>query len=128
MADPTNEILLDLADYLADYYWANGSVGPRELRSFAATVAKKIGDVRLERELLIYWLLVAYHTLGRQGWEEGRTDEEVRTDLLHVLANAGYEPNDNPKSSELIKRPPAYYLERAKELWAEYRTEDWRWD
>ena len=122
MADPLNEILLDLSDYA----WANGSVGPGELREHAESVAKKVGDARLEREMFIYWLLKAYRTLGREGWEEGRTDKQTRTDLLHVLANAGYEPNENPKSDALASRPPAFFLERAKELWAEYRTEEWK--
>lgn len=71
----------------------------------------------VEREMLIYWLLQAYHAFGREGWEGGRSDEETRRDLLHVLANLGYEPNESEAAKELASRKPAYFTERAMELW-----------
>ena len=72
----------------------------------------------MESELLIYWLIQAYRTLQRSGWEEGKSDEEMRHDLVCVLANLGYDPNLSGKAAELEKRPPAYHTARALELWA----------
>ena len=41
-----------------------------------AYLAKYHGEPGAERELLIYWLLQAYNTLHREGYESGMTDDE----------------------------------------------------
>lgn len=84
---------------------------------FSHSLTDALKTYKAEREMLIYWLLQAYETLCRSGYEEGRTDDEMRHDLISVLANLGYEPNESKAAEELKARQPAYYTERAKELW-----------
>lgn len=59
-----------------------------------------------------FWLLIAYWSLSRTGWEQGPTDEEAGRALLDVLANIGLEP-DSKEARTLLKRWPndcSYYL------------------
>lgn len=99
MTDLTNQILLDLEPYAH----ANGTIPPSDARELAEKIAEKVGKIRVEHEILIYWLLKAYHTLGRSGWEEGDSDDKTRENLLHVLANEGFEPR-SLQAKELLKR------------------------
>lgn len=64
-----------------------------------------------EREMLIYWLLRAYDSGHRKGWEEGPSVAETMDGLLSVLANLGYDPNLSVKAEELLKRQPVYFVE-----------------
>jgi hypothetical protein len=49
-----------------------------------------------ERDLFyLHWLLHAYETIRRAGWEDGYTHEELSTELLHVLCNSGLHPTDD---------------------------------
>ena len=61
-----------------------------------------------ERETLIYWLLRAYHSGHREGWEEGPSTDETMDGLLSVLANRGYDPNEDEAAEELLMKPPRY--------------------
>jgi len=61
-----------------------------------------------EREVLIYWLLRAYQSGHREGWEDGPSTDETMDGLLSVLANRGYDPNLSEAAKELIKQPPRY--------------------
>lgn len=63
-----------------------------------------------ERErLLIYWLLRAYQSSHREGWEEGPSDAETMDGVLNVLANLGFDPNLSDAAKELLAEPPRYY-------------------
>ncbi len=57
-----------------------------------------------DRETLIYWLLRAYHSGHREGWEPGPSSSETMEGILDVLANRGYDPNEDDAAKELIKR------------------------
>lgn len=57
-----------------------------------------------EIETLIYWLLRCYQSGHREGWEKGPTTQETMDDLLHVLAERGYDPNLDSAAKELIDR------------------------
>lgn len=61
-----------------------------------------------ERETLIYWLLRAYHSGHREGWEEGPSTNETMDGLLSVLANRGYDPNEDEAAEELLKKTARY--------------------
>lgn len=96
------------------------AMGPRaatESEAIAAWNRRASGFDPVEREMLIYWLIRSYQAFGRSGWESGDNDTEASKNLLDVLANLGYDPNLSPKARELVSRMPAYYLERAKQLW-----------
>lgn len=60
--------------------------------------SRKAGvDVATEKDTFyLYWILQAYQSLGRAGWEPGFTHEEMRTKLLNILCNSGIEPNKGP--------------------------------
>lgn len=55
---------------------------------------------------LIYWLLRAYQSGHREGWEPGPSTDETMDRILDILANAGYDPNH----------------QKAKDLMAEFET------
>lgn len=57
-----------------------------------------------EIETLTYWLLRAYRSTCRQGWESGPTEDETMDSICSVLANRGYDPNVGQGATELIKR------------------------
>lgn len=53
---------------------------------------------RLERERrgAIYWLLRAYHSGHREGWEMSLSVDETMNGLWTWLCNRGYDPNTGP--------------------------------
>ena len=59
-------------------------------------------------EEAMYLLLALYRSIGREGWEPGPTEDEVRTRVLHWLQNVGlnpfYEPEKGDADEEVIKR------------------------
>ncbi len=57
-----------------------------------------------EIELLIYWLLRCYQSGHREGWEETPSTQETMDRLLDVLANRGYDPNEDQAAKDLIKK------------------------
>lgn len=58
-----------------------------------------------EREtLLLYWLLRAYESGHRQGWEEGPSVRETMDGIHSVLCNEGFGPN-LPAAKELLSSP-----------------------
>jgi hypothetical protein len=61
-----------------------------------------------EHETLIYWLLRAYQSGHREGWEPGASTDETMDGLCSVLANRGYDPNLSDAAKELLSRPPRY--------------------
>lgn len=70
---------------------------------------KGIERLLKERDLLLYWLLRAYVSGHRQGWEEGPTVNETMMSLLHVLANFGYEP-ESKDAEKLLAQEPVYFI------------------
>jgi hypothetical protein len=65
-------------------------------------------DAYTERETLIYWLLCAYQSGHREGWEDGPNTDETMDGILSVLANRGYDPNLSNAAKELLSRPPKF--------------------
>jgi hypothetical protein len=113
-SEEINNILLSLWDYEN----ANGSFPPSELRAHAEHVGKLLGRIKLEREMFIYWLLQAYRSFRRQGFEDGMTDDEICNSLVHVLGNVGYDPNESPYAVMMLERPAVSYIEAAERHWA----------
>lgn len=63
---------------------------------------------------MVRWLLVAYWSLGRVGWEKGPTMDEAGRQLLDVLCNLDYEP-ESKRAKQLLEREPNYNpLEKAR--------------
>src|SRR5688500_17934878 len=50
---------------------------------------------------LIYWLLRAYQSGHREGWEPGPSTGETMERICDVLANVGYEPH-SAKAKRLL--------------------------
>lgn len=69
-------------------------------------VTQSNGDI--ERETLIYWLLRAYQSGHREGWEDGPSADETMDGICSVLANRGYDPNLSDAAKELLRQPPRY--------------------
>jgi hypothetical protein len=59
-------------------------------------------------EILIYWLLRAYQSGNREGWEPGPSVDETMGAILSVLANRGYDPHRDERAKELLKQPPRF--------------------
>lgn len=56
-----------------------------------------------ERErFLAHWLIRAYHAMGRQGWEEGPSSEEIRTGLHNVLCNLDLDPHSSKEARAVV--------------------------
>ena len=61
--------------------------------------------------------------MSLQWWKEWRNDNEVREDLIRLIAAAASEPEGNERGSSLISRRLHYrglqslFLTRRKELW-----------
>lgn len=75
-----------------------------EFRAGVFHKAAKSDPVEQETEALIYWLLRCYESGHRQGWEEGPSTQETMDRLLDVLANRGYDPNEDEAAKELMAR------------------------
>lgn len=54
---------------------------------------------------LTYWLLRAYQSGHREGWEPGPSTDDTMDGILDVLANAGYDPKDDNAVSLLRDYP-----------------------
>src|SRR5690348_13109813 len=54
---------------------------------------------------LIYWLLRAYQSGHREGWEAGPSVDETMDRICNVLANAGYDPSGE-QAKRLLKDWP----------------------
>src|SRR5690349_6534361 len=65
-------------------------------------------ELEAERQTLIYWLLRAYQSGHREGWEDGPSSDETMDGLLSVLANRGYDPTLSDAAKELLKQPPKF--------------------
>lgn len=61
-----------------------------------------------EREILIYWLLRAYQSGHRNGWEPGPNTDETMDGLCSVLANRGYDPNTDQAAKNLLAQSPRF--------------------
>jgi len=57
---------------------------------------------------LIYWLLRAYQSGHREGWEKGPSTDETMDGICSVLANRGYDPNLDQAAKDLLARKPRY--------------------
>jgi len=66
-----------------------------------------MGEINSERETLIYWLLRAYQSGHRQGWESGPTTDETLEGILDVLSNRGYAPSSETSIRLLTNGPGA---------------------
>lgn len=64
-----------------------------------------------EREMLIYWLLKSYDALKREGWEAGKSPDAIASNLLDVLANLDYDPNESDEAKELVAREPVFSVQ-----------------
>lgn len=62
------------------------------------------GELADEIETLIYWLLRCYQSGHREGWEPGPSTQETMDGLLNVLANRGYDPNEDQAAQDLIAK------------------------
>lgn len=69
----------------------------------------RIAELEARNDMLIYWLLRAYQSGHREGWEEGPSTDETMSGILNVLANLDIDPNLSPKAAEILKRKPVYY-------------------
>lgn len=69
---------------------------------------KQNGALMTEREILIYWLLRAYQSGHREGWEAGPSTDETMDGICSVLANRGYDPNEDQAAKDLIAQPPRF--------------------
>lgn len=69
-------------------------------------------DTRLQRqrEWFVYWLLRAYQSGHREGWEDTPSVQVTMDDLHNVLCNEGYDPA-KPQAVELLKQKFAYFLD-----------------
>jgi hypothetical protein len=68
-----------------------------------------------EREMLIYWLLRAYQSGHREGWEQGPSTDETMDGICSVLANLHYDPNLSEDAKQLLKQDPIYAIEVTSE-------------
>jgi hypothetical protein len=59
-----------------------------------------------QREWFIYWLLRAYQSGHREGWELGPSTDETMGRICDVLCNEGYDPS-TPRATELLTRSPS---------------------
>ena len=78
------------------------------LKSENAALREQLAEAQTERETLVYWLLRAYHSGHREGWEGGPNADETMHGLLCVLANRSYDPNLSDAAKELLKMKPRY--------------------
>lgn len=65
-------------------------------------------DVTSRERMLIYWLLRAYQSGHREGWEEGPSTDETMDGILNVLANLGYDPNLSEAAKKLLQEKPRF--------------------
>lgn len=68
-----------------------------------------------EREMLIYWLLRAYESGHREGWEQGPSTDETMDGICSVLANLNCDPNLSEDAKQLLKQDPIYAIEVTSE-------------
>lgn len=61
-----------------------------------------------DREILIYWLLRAYQSGHREGWEAGPSTDETMDGICSVLANRGYDPNKDQAAKDLLAKPARF--------------------
>lgn len=61
-----------------------------------------------ERETLIYWLLRAYQSGHREGWEAGPSTDETMDGICSVLANRGFDPNEDQAAKDLLAKPARF--------------------
>lgn len=59
-----------------------------------------------QREWFIYWLLRAYQSGHREGWESGPPTSETMDRICDVLCNEGYDPA-KLRATELLTRLPS---------------------
>lgn len=59
-----------------------------------------------QREWFVYWLLRAYQSGHREGWEPGPSTDETMDRICDVLCNEGYDPT-KPRATELLTRSPS---------------------
>jgi hypothetical protein len=59
-----------------------------------------------QREWFIYWLLRAYQSGHREGWEPGPSTDETMDRIHDVLCNEGYDPT-NLQATELLTQSPS---------------------
>ena len=68
----------------------------------------RLSEVEREKETLIYWLLRAYQSGHREGWEQSPSTDETMDSICSVLANRGYDPNLSDEAKVLMKQNPRY--------------------
>ncbi|KKK48008.1 hypothetical protein LCGC14_3149480 [marine sediment metagenome] len=61
-----------------------------------------------ERLVLLYWLLRAYASGHREGWEKGPSVDETMTGIHSLLCNYGLDPNLSRRAKGLARRRPIY--------------------
>lgn len=64
--------------------------------------ASRHGDI--ERKTLIYWLLRAYQSGHREGWEPSPSTDETMDGICSALANRGYDPNLSLAAKKLLEK------------------------
>lgn len=72
------------------------------------TLDARIRELESEVTTLIYWLLRAYESGHRQGWEEGPSTAETMDGIHSVLYNRGYDPDLHVAAKELLQTEPKF--------------------
>jgi hypothetical protein len=71
---------------------------------------------KVERQLFIYWLLQAYEAINRAEHEKGKTFSEISENLVDVLGNVGFDPNQDAAAKELLARREVFHTDAAIEV------------
>ena len=57
---------------------------------------------RTNQRQLIYWLLRAYQSGHREGWEQGPSTDDTMDGICDVLANLGFDPSLSQGAKDLL--------------------------
>ena len=78
--------------------WAN------ERRAHAELICAIDAAIAAEREKHLPFLLLAYDSLGRTGWEDGLNDTEAKERIFHHLCRCDCDPNLSQKAKAIRAR------------------------
>lgn len=107
----------DQTNVPGQYYCSTCGFRPSRSHGSNSPASMKNQSLRFlkEREMLIYWLLRAYQSGHREGWESGHSSDETMDGICSVLANLHYDPNLSEDAKTLLKQEPIYFIEPATE-------------
>lgn len=69
-------------------------------------LTKRIVHLTDRERFLVYWLLRAYESGHREGWEEGPSVRETMDGLHAVLCNIDLDPNLSDQAKRILDNPP----------------------